>query len=47
MEVRRQAEAKGDPKLVQRRGCLGSDQFRQELLLQMTTLSESKLGGPE
>jgi len=47
MEVRRQAEAKGDPKLVQRGWCLGSDQFRQELLLQMTTLSESKFGGPE
>jgi REP element-mobilizing transposase RayT len=47
MEARRQAEAKANSNLVDRGWCLGSDQFRQELLLQMTTLSESKFGGPE
>jgi REP element-mobilizing transposase RayT len=47
MEARRQAEAKGNPKLVERGWCLGGEEFRQELLLQMTTLSESKFGGPE
>ncbi len=47
MEGRRQLEAQGDAKLVARGWCLGSEQFRQELLLQMTTLSQSKFGGPE
>jgi len=47
MEARRQFEAQGDAKLVERGWCLGSEQFRQELLLQITTLSQSKFGGPE
>lgn len=47
MEGRRQSEEKGDPKLVERGWCLGSEQFRQELLLQMTSVSQSKFGGPE
>jgi putative transposase len=47
LEARRQFEAQGDPKLVEGGWCVGSQQFRQELLLQMTTVSQSKFGGPE
>jgi hypothetical protein len=47
MEARRKAEETGDFKALPRGWCLGSEQFRQELLLQMTTVQGSKFAGPE
>jgi REP-associated tyrosine transposase len=47
MEVRRKAEQTGDFSALPRGWYLGSEQFRQELLLQMARLPGSKFGGPE
>ncbi len=47
MEARRKAEATGDLSEMPRGWCLGSEEFRQELLLQMTTAQGSKFAGPE
>jgi REP element-mobilizing transposase RayT len=47
MEARRQAELTGDLTAMPRGWCVGSEQFRQELLLQMMTVQGSKFGGPE
>jgi putative transposase len=47
MEARRKAEQTGDLSVLPRGWCLGSEQFRQELLLQMTTVQGSKFAGPE
>jgi REP-associated tyrosine transposase len=40
-------EETGDSSNLPRGWCLGSEQFRQELLLQMTTIQGSKFAGPE
>ena len=47
MEARRKTEHSGDLRVLPRGWCVGSEEFRQELLLQMTTLGGSKFGGPE
>jgi putative transposase len=47
MEARRKAEATGGFKTLPRGWCMGSEQFRQELLLQMTSVQGSKFAGPE
>ena len=47
MEARRKTEQTGDLSFLPRGWCLGSEQFRQELLLQMTTVQGSKFAGPE
>lgn len=47
MEARRKAEQSGSGAALPRGWSLGSEQFRQELLAQMTTLRGSKYGGPE
>jgi putative transposase len=47
MEARRKAERTGDFSALPRGWCLGSEEFRQELLLQMTSLPGSRFGGPE
>ncbi len=47
MEARRKAEQTGDFRVLPRGWCVGSEQFRQELLLQMTALVGSKYAGPE
>ena len=47
MEARRKAEQTSDLSVLPRGWCLGSEQFRQELLLQMTTVQGSKFAGPE
>jgi len=47
MEARRTAELTGDFQEMPRGWCLGSEEFRQELLLQMTTMQGSKFAGPE
>jgi hypothetical protein len=47
MEARRKAELTGDFSTLPRGWCVGSEQFRQELLLQMSTLQGSKFAGPE
>jgi len=47
MEARRRAEQAGDLGGLPRGWCLGSEQFRQELLLQMTTVQGSNFSGPE
>ena len=47
MEARRKAEQTGDLSALLRGSCLGSEQFRRELLLEMTTVRGSKLAGPE
>src|SRR5437762_2339180 len=47
MQARRKTEQTGDLSFLPRGWCLGSEQFRQELLLQMTTVQGSKFAGPE
>jgi hypothetical protein len=47
MEARRKAEETGDFSALPRGWCIGSEQFRQELLLQMTTVQGSRFAGPE
>lgn len=47
MEARREAELTGDFTAMPRGWCIGSEQFREELLLQMTTVQGSKFAGPE
>jgi putative transposase len=47
MEARRKAEETDDFRALPRGWCIGSEQFRQELLLQMTTVQGSKFAGPE
>jgi len=47
MEARRKAEATGDPSLLPRGWCLGSDEFREELLEQMSRVGPARYGGPE
>jgi putative transposase len=47
MEARHSLERAGDCSTLPRGWCLGTEQFRQELLQQMTTLAGSKFGGLE
>lgn len=47
LEARRKAEQAGDSAAFPRGWCQGSEEFRQELLLQMTRLVSPKFGGPE
>jgi REP-associated tyrosine transposase len=47
MKARRKAEQTGDFTALPRGWCHGSDQFRQELLLQMTSSAGSRYAGPE
>jgi REP-associated tyrosine transposase len=47
MEARRKAEQAGDTIVLPRGWCLGSEQFREELLRQMSTLQASRFAGPE
>ncbi len=47
MEARRRAERTGDFTAMPRGWCVASEQFRQELLLQMASLQGSKFAGPE